>query len=280
MAYTPNPDREVVNGKAKVSAKELADFQKQYGGDKTLRDLLNMDKGLVRRKDPGEGSKKAEDIQSSTDALSSKSRQSGPPRAEFVGGVKSADQSSWDSGDQSGGIKPKSRSSWDSTFGEDAEAGFKRAARGDSPLGDALMGAGQLAIAAYPVGRALSAARPVAAAAVQSFKESLKDLKEGVPAQRFSAERDVDIPFEQAVNKVGAAQMARELKENTGVKDLPNTNPDKKYGQGEGFLGRTKDEFLNRKKGGSVKQYAKGGKISLAACGVSTHKPAKKNPNF
>jgi len=281
MAYTPNPDREVVNGKAKVSAKELADFQKQYGNDKTLRDLLNMDKGLVRRKDPGESSKKAEDIQSSTDAVNTVvSRQSGPPKAGFVGGVKAADQSNWDSGDQSGGIKPKSRSSWDSTFGEDAESGFERAKRGESFTDNALMGAGKLAIAAYPVGRALSAVRPVVGAAVQSFKESLKDLKEGVPAQRFSAERDIDIPFEQAVNKVGAAQMARELKENTGVKDLPNTNPDKKYGQGEGFLGRTKDEFLNYKKGGAVKQYTKGGKISLNACGVSTHKPAKKNPNF
>jgi hypothetical protein len=266
MAYTPNPDREIVNGKAKVSAKELADFQKQYGNDKTLRDLLNMDKGLVRRKDP-------EDIQSSTDAKPSMSRQSGPPTT--TQGATYPKPSI-----EEGGVKPKSRSSWDSTFGEDAEAGFKRAARGDSPLGDALMGAGQLAIAAMPVGKALRAARPLVGAVAQSFRESLKDLKEGVPAQRFSAERDVDIPFEQAVNKVGAAQMARELKENTGVKDLPNTNPDKKYGQGEGFLGRTKDEFLNRKKGGSVKQYAKGGKISLAACGVSTHKPAKKNPNF
>jgi hypothetical protein len=37
-------------------------------------------------------------------------------------------------------VKPKSRSSWDSTFDEDAKAGFKKAARGDSPLNDALMG--------------------------------------------------------------------------------------------------------------------------------------------
>jgi len=48
MAYTPNPDRKVVNGKAVVSAKELADFQSEYGKDKTLRDLLNADKGLSR----------------------------------------------------------------------------------------------------------------------------------------------------------------------------------------------------------------------------------------
>lgn len=34
------------------------------------------------------------------------------------------------------------------------------------------------------------------------------------------------------------------------------------------------------KKGGAVKKYAKGGKISLDACGVSTHKPAKKKANW
>lgn len=49
MAYTPNPDREIKNGKAIVSAKELADFKEQYGSDKSLRDLLNMDKGLQRK---------------------------------------------------------------------------------------------------------------------------------------------------------------------------------------------------------------------------------------
>lgn len=34
------------------------------------------------------------------------------------------------------------------------------------------------------------------------------------------------------------------------------------------------------KKGGVANKYAKGGKINLAACGVSTHTPSKKNPNF
>ena len=47
--YTPNPNRRVVNGRADVSAEELADFKRKYGADKTLRDLLNMDKGLSRR---------------------------------------------------------------------------------------------------------------------------------------------------------------------------------------------------------------------------------------
>jgi hypothetical protein len=229
MAYTPNPDREVVNGKAKVSAKELADFQKQYGSDKTLRDLLNMDKGLVRRKDPGESPKKAEDIQSSTDKLLSMSRQSGPPKPSFVEGVKAADQSSWDSGDQSGGVKPKNRSSWDSTFGEDAEAGFKKAARGDSPLNDAIMGAGKLAIAAVPVGRALSAVRPAVGAAVKYMTKKDSPISKDVEPELFTP----------------------------GMK-----RPDNLFGEA------------------AARDFKKGGRISLDACKVSTHKPAKKNPNF
>jgi len=50
--YSPNPDRKIVNGRIQVSAEELADFKKKYGSDKTLRDLLNMEKGLTRRKTP------------------------------------------------------------------------------------------------------------------------------------------------------------------------------------------------------------------------------------
>jgi hypothetical protein len=49
MAYTPNKDRAVKGGVAQVSAKELADFRKQYGEKMGLRDLLNADKGLERK---------------------------------------------------------------------------------------------------------------------------------------------------------------------------------------------------------------------------------------
>ena len=49
MAYTPNPNRAIKGGKAMVSAQELADFKEKFGKDKTLRDLLNMDKGLQRK---------------------------------------------------------------------------------------------------------------------------------------------------------------------------------------------------------------------------------------
>jgi hypothetical protein len=45
----PMLNRPVVNGRAVVSTEELADFRRQFGADKTLRDLLNADRGLTRR---------------------------------------------------------------------------------------------------------------------------------------------------------------------------------------------------------------------------------------
>jgi hypothetical protein len=43
--------REVKNGKVFVSKAELDAFKKKYGTDKTLRDLLNKERGLTRRAD-------------------------------------------------------------------------------------------------------------------------------------------------------------------------------------------------------------------------------------
>lgn len=48
----------------------------------------------------------------------------------------------------------------------------------------------------------------------------------------------------------------------------------------EAYEDRYNDRLGPMKKGGAVKKYAKGGKISLDACGVSTHKPSKKNANW
>jgi hypothetical protein len=139
---------------------------------------------------------------------------------------------------EEGGVKPKSRSSWDSTFGEDAASGFERAKRGESPLNDAIMGAGKLAIAAIPAGKVLSAARPLVGAAVKYMTKKDSPISKDVEPELFTP------------------SMKR---------------PDSLFGNASAR------EF---KKGGEIKKYAKGGKISLDACGVSTHKPAKKNPNF
>lgn len=40
----PDRNRQIIDGKAIVSREELADFQKRFGADKTLRDLLNADR--------------------------------------------------------------------------------------------------------------------------------------------------------------------------------------------------------------------------------------------
>ena len=43
----PMPNRPVIDGRAVVTAEELADFRRQFGAEKTLRDLLNADRGAV-----------------------------------------------------------------------------------------------------------------------------------------------------------------------------------------------------------------------------------------
>jgi len=53
MAWKPQPNRpQDSRGRSVVSAAELEQFRRQFGQDKELRDLLNADKGLVRRKTP------------------------------------------------------------------------------------------------------------------------------------------------------------------------------------------------------------------------------------
>jgi hypothetical protein len=60
--------REVKNGKVFVSKAELDAFQKKYGTDKTLTDLLNAERGLTRRDAPAKKAKAAlKPIQSLTD---------------------------------------------------------------------------------------------------------------------------------------------------------------------------------------------------------------------
>lgn len=43
----PMPNRPVIDGRAVVTAEELADFRRQFGAEKTLRDLLNADRGAM-----------------------------------------------------------------------------------------------------------------------------------------------------------------------------------------------------------------------------------------
>jgi len=132
----------------------------------------------------------------------------------------------------------------------DMVKGF-RAARekfGDTPFVDALMNAGKAGIA-MESGKLLGpAGRAASAAAKKVFSE------DGL-FPTFSREQEPPLSTFETLTP-----------ENQAVSQQYRSAYDDRPGP--------------MKKGGAVKKHAKGGKINLDACGVSTHKPAKKNANW
>jgi len=119
----------------------------------------------------GEGSKKAEDIQSST------SRQSVPPRAEFSGGIKSDDQSSWDSPV----AKTKARSLVDQGRDVDIYKDVDKEAVLNAGLGLASLYPGTIAArTAYGV------ARPLVGAAVKYMTKKDSPVSKDVEPELFT----------------------------------------------------------------------------------------------
>jgi len=172
MAYTPNPDRKVVNGKAVVSAKELADFQSEYGKDKTLRDLLNADKGLARAPEFGVNKPRNPSVKDDSQTVQREgatySKASTPTAA-------------------------KARSLVDQ--GRDVDI-YKDVDK------DAVLKTGLALASMYPAGRALSAARPVVGAVVKKMLSGEKPLsafsrEEDMPYSTF----DTLTPENQAVSR-------------------------------------------------------------------------------
>jgi hypothetical protein len=93
VAYTPNANRAVRGGKAVVSAKELADFKAQYGAEKDLTDLLNMDKGL-QRKIPSSTTKAVRD-KIDSEQSSAPATRSAAPATRIVSGPDEPDMSEY-----------------------------------------------------------------------------------------------------------------------------------------------------------------------------------------
>jgi hypothetical protein len=180
----------------------------------------------------GEGSKKAEDIQSSTDAVNTVvSRQSGPPTTT-QGATYPKEEAP----------KPKARSLVDQGRGVQLYKDVDT---------DAVLQAGLGLASMYPVVRgakmAYTAARPAIGAAIKRLEDR--------PSPSFLREKDQ--PFSTF-----------------------DTLSPKNQAASQAYRNAYDDRPGPMKKGGAVKQYAKGGKISLDSCGVSTHKPAKRNSNF
>ena len=87
MEYKPNANRQTKSGKAMVSAGELKSFRDMYGADKTLRDLLNKDKGLSRKgeKPKSDGPK---DLSLGTDMTSEESKTAMNSLSRIQGGSR------------------------------------------------------------------------------------------------------------------------------------------------------------------------------------------------
>jgi len=219
MAYTPNPDRKVVNGKAVVSAKELSDFQSEYGKDKTLRDLLNADKGLSRAPEFGVDK---------------------PRNPNAKDGSEVYRQGATYTKEEPAPKTVKARSLVDQ--GRDVDI-YKDVDK-EAVLGTAL-GLASL----NPAVRAVRMARPVIGAALK------KEFSEDGLFPTFNREKEPPLSRYDTLSP-----------ENQAVSRQYRSSYDDRPGP--------------MKKGGAVKQYTKGGKINLGACGVSTHVPNKKNSNW
>jgi hypothetical protein len=219
MAYTPNPDRKVVNGKAVVSAKELSDFQSEYGKDKTLRDLLNADKGLSRAPEFGVDK---------------------PRNPNAKDGLEVYRQGATYTKEEPAPKTVKARSLVDQ--GRDVDI-YKDVDK-EAVLGTAL-GLASL----NPAVRAVRMARPVIGAALK------KEFSEDGLFPTFNREKEPPLSKYDTLSP-----------ENQAVSRQYRSSYDDRPGP--------------MKKGGAVKQYTKGGKINLGACGVSTHVPSKKNANW
>jgi hypothetical protein len=235
MAYKPNPNREIVDGKAKVSAKELAEFQDKYGKDKTLRDLLNADKGLSRKKE-------SEDLPKTTDAKVRMSRQSGPPTMT---------QDAASSKEEAPKPKAAEKSLLDKYRESDTAKGFRdaRATFGDTPSTDMLMKTGQVGMG-MGIGRLLGPAGSALGAVVK------RALKEDVPESFLAKEKNQSFNPEKMVDR---------------SRSEPAFNPDKMVDRRsttfpgrsepkldlEKIMGRDRPEPM--KKGGKVSSVSKRG---------------------
>jgi len=206
MAYKPNPDRKVVNGKAVVSAKELADFQAERGKDKTLRDLLNADKGLSRAPELGVDKPRNPNAKDGLEVYRQGATYTKAP-------------------------EPKAKA--DDSGPSEMVKGFREARDkfGDTPFVDALMNAGKVGMG----------------------------LTGGKLLTKIPADLAAGIASSGALH-AGLGALGYATASDQGKKEVR--------------------DMLGFKKGGAAKQYTKGGKINLGACGVSTHVPSKKNSNW
>jgi hypothetical protein len=233
---------ENARGQANVSREELDDFKRQYGQDKTLRDLLNADR--TGKTPASEKSPMARGPQGANVA---------PGRAEIPSG---------------GGAKaPAERGERMSPL----EMGLLTTA--GALAGPAL---GRAAVKAYPTVRA------AASKVGEKVSEGVKSAKSAMDAARAArAERAAEAAktTERAEPKYDLPPppaKPRMRVEGTKGGVYRSEAPKTESKAGPQFRSRTADRMDERemgmKKGGKVKTYAKGGSVRGAGCETRTKK--------
>jgi hypothetical protein len=233
---------ENARGQANVSREELEDFKRQYGQDKTLRDLLNADR--TGKTPASEKSPMARGPQGANVA---------PGRAEIPSG---------------GGAKaPAERGERMSPL----EMGLLTTA--GALAGPAL---GRAAVKAYPTVRA------AASKVGEKVSEGVKSAKSAMDAARAArAERAAEAAktTERAEPKYDLPPppaKPRMRVEGTKGGVYRSEAPKTESKAGPQFRSRTADRMDERemgmKKGGKVKTYAKGGSVRGAGCETRTKK--------
>lgn len=235
--YTgPVKDRGTRDGKANVSREELEDFKRQYGRDKTLRDLLNAE--LPGGKTPA----------------SEKSPMARGPQGANV--APKRDET------------PKPRMTASDIPGlvmRGMKEGVERVpfGRGDAPA--FLMGAGS----AKAFSNAAKAAEAVQAA--KRAAEAEKLASRVAPAMRRSGEGVDDAMKQARIEMAREPQMDRARALSAAERKAPSVQGDKAKASPRSRT-RDTDEDVEFRRGGAVKTYAKGGSVRGAGCETRTKK--------
>lgn len=277
--YTPNPNRRVVNGRADVSAEELADFKRKYGEDKTLRDLLNMDKGLKRRDNQSQSKTRVGQSGTDTGDETDRLMRRAPVRAGITedlpskisdGGMdddrRASSRSSLYQNLTRAGLTPDSDTSLGSSLG---------AAATMAAPGIGRMAAGSRTARDVGMARAMSKdAASMPRSAATPAKDASRTTSE--TGQRFTPKEQV----EAAESTVRGSVNRRNIQETRAAREKMEEEAKRKFMQEEKQSkpfkpGQREDSDVEFRRGGKVKSYANGGMVKGAGAAQRGVRPCK-----
>ena len=300
------PNRRVVNGRADVSAEELADFKRKYGADKTLRDLLNMDKGLTRRGGQSMREKFANQYEDPIKAFASaelgmgegpgrfRSKRSPskapvtPTRAGVSRDMPSAPSGGGMDEDRRAGVAeipgagPYKAPSKSGRSMSETERNVRNTLNAIAPLAPLAMGAGVGRMAAGSrMARDVGVARAMgkdAASMPRSVATPAKDAARTTSetGQRFTPKEQVQAAESTARGSVNRRQIQEAREGREKLREEAKSKFMQKEKQSKPFKpGQREDADVEFRRGGKTKAYAKGGSVKGAGAAQRGVRPCK-----